>query len=46
MTTTNYEEVANRARHLALVERLQLIQELLDTISSEVTVPSAKAQHP
>lgn len=42
MTTTNYDEVANQARHLALAERLQLIQELLDTISSEVTVPSQK----
>ena len=42
MTTTDYEEVAHRARHLALAERLQLIQELLATISTEVTVPSRK----
>ena len=42
MTETDYEAVANRARHLALAERLQLIQELLATISTELTVPAAK----
>ena len=42
MTTPNFDEVANQARHLALAERLQLIQELLDTISSEVTVLAQK----
>lgn len=42
MTTAEYEQIANMARQLGLKERLQLLQELLGTISSDVAETGSK----
>ena len=42
MTTVEYEQIANMARQLGLRERLQLLQELLGTISNDVVETGSK----
>jgi hypothetical protein len=42
MTTAEYEQIANMARQLGLRERLQLLQELLGTISNDVVETGSK----
>ena len=42
MTTAEYEQIASMARQLGLKERLQLLQELLGTISSDVDKTGSK----
>lgn len=42
MTTVEYEQIASMARQLGLRERLQLLQELLGTISNDVVETSSK----
>ena len=42
MTTADYEQIAGMARQLGLKERLQLLQELLGTISSDVVEAGSK----
>lgn len=42
MTTVEYEQIANMARQLGLRERLQLLQDLLGTISNDVVETGSK----